>query len=227
MRRIAALMAVIPVMTAAQQIGQNASPQDNLPATFTAGTQLVVEHVSVTDKRGRPVSGLTAKDFAITENGVPQTIRFFEEQKLPDAPLKPETPVKPRYQGRRLLVFYFDMTAMPPVDQLRALSAAKQFVRTQMSAADMVAIMRYQGGAVNVLQDFTDDRDRLLSIIETMIVGEGQGFDESTDDASASDTGAAFGQDDTEFNIFNTDRQLAALQTAAEMLGQLVEKKSL
>ena len=249
MRRIAALMAVIPVMTAAQQIGQNASPQDNLPATFTAGTQLVVEHVSVIDKKGRPVSGLTAKDFAITENGVPQTIRFFEEQKLPDAPLKPvtpakpehihvydklglvhispETPVNPRYQGRRLLVFYFDMTAMPPVDQLRALSAAKQFVRTQMSAADMVAIMRYQGGAVNVLQDFTDDRDRLLSIIETMIVGEGQGFDESTDDASASDTGAAFGQDDTEFNIFNTDRQLAALQTAAEMLGQLVEKKSL
>ena len=41
------------------------------------------------------------------------------------------------------------------------------------------------------------------------------------------DTGAAFGQDDSEFNIFNTDRQLAALQTAAKMLGQLNEKKSL
>src|SRR5579884_1585240 len=97
MRRIAALMAVIPVMTAAQQIGQNASPQDNLTATFTAGIQLVVEHVSVIDKKGRPVSGLTAKDFAITENGVPQTIRFFEEQKLPDAPLKPVTPAKPEH----------------------------------------------------------------------------------------------------------------------------------
>src|SRR5439155_15727738 len=41
------------------------------------------------------------------------------------------------------------------------------------------------------------------------------------------DTGAAFGQDDSEFNIFNTDRQLSALQTAAKMLGQLSEKKSL
>ena len=78
-----------------------------------------------------------------------------------------------------------------------------------------------------MLQDFTDDRDRLLSIIETLIVGEGQGFDETTNDASASDTGAAFGQDDSEFNIFNTDRQLAALQTAANMLGTLNEKKSL
>src|SRR6202012_1062347 len=83
------------------------------------------------------------------------------------------------------------------------------------------------GGAVNVLQDFTDDRDRLLSIIGTMAVGEGQGFDSSTSDASTADSGAAFGQDDTEFNIFNTDRQLSALQTAANMLGQLNEKKSL
>ena len=40
-------------------------------------------------------------------------------------------------------------------------------------------------------------------------------MDESTNDASSSDTGAAFGQDDSEFNIFNTDRQLSALQTAA------------
>ena len=52
-------------------------------------------------------------------------------------------------------------------------------------------------------------------------------MDSSTTDASAADTGAAFGQDDSEFNIFNTDRQLSALQTAATMLGQLNEKKSL
>jgi len=52
-------------------------------------------------------------------------------------------------------------------------------------------------------------------------------MDYSTDDASSPDTGAAFGQDDSDFNIFNTDRQLSALQTAANMLGQLSEKKSL
>ncbi|MGA2263743.1 MAG: VWA domain-containing protein, partial [Acidobacteriota bacterium] len=48
----------------------------------------------------------------------------------------------------------------------------------------------------------------------------------ATDD-TGSDTGAAFGQDDTEFNLFNTDRQLSALQTAAKMLGTLSEKKAL
>jgi len=125
------------------------------------------------------------------------------------------------------LALYFDLTAMPPWDQVRALAAAEKFVRTQITAADLVAILRYAGGAVDVLQDFTADRDRLLSILQTMIVGEGQGFDSSTNDASTPDVGAAFGQDDSEFNIFNTDRQLSALQTAANMLGQLSEKKSL
>ena len=51
-------------------------------------------------------------------------------------------------------------------------------------------------------------------------MGESQGFDQVVADDSAADTGA-FGQDDSEFNLFTTDRQLAALQTAATMLGHL------
>ncbi len=247
-RLIVAFLSCI-LAAAAQQVGQNTQPGSSGQATFTTGTQLVVETVVVTDKKGAPIEGLTAKDFNVTENGVPQTVRFFEHQDLPrtaGAPanrsepehvhiydklgltkISPEAPGVTHYKDRRLLALYFDMTAMPPSDQLRALAAAQKFIRTQMTPADLMAILRYSGGAVDVLQDFTADRDRLLSIIGTMIVGEGQGLDESTSDAGTSDTGAAFGQDDTEFNIFNTDRQLSALQTAAKMLGQLNEKKSL
>lgn len=249
-KRSIAVAALLVWHVGAQQIGQNTTPGTSGPVTFTTGTQLVVESVTVTDKKGNPVDGLSAKDFTVTENGVAQAIRFFEHQKLPDTPsgapitrsepehihvydklgrtrISSETPGKTRYKDRRLLALYFDMTAMPTADQIRALEAGQKFIRTQMTSADLMAILRYSGGAVDVLQDFTDDRDRLLSIIETMIVGEGQGFDESTSDASTADTGAAFGQDDSEFNIFNTDRQLSALQTAANMLGQLSEKKSL
>jgi len=250
MRPVIAAILFLTLTAAAQQVGQNATPEANGTATIRVSTQLVVEAVVVKDKKGNPIEGLTAKDFTVTENGVPQAISFCEFQKLPETPLaapaaRPEpenitvydklsrtritteTPGKLRYQDRRLLALYFDLTAMPPADQLRALAAAKKFIRTQMTEADRVSILRYSGGAVDVLQDFTDDRNRLLSIIETMIVGEGQGYGESSSDAGTSDTGAAFGQDDSEFNIFNTDRQLAALQTAAKMLGQLSEKKLL
>jgi hypothetical protein len=123
-----------------------------------------------------------------------------------------------RYRNRRLLILYFDMAAMRPADQLRALVAAEHFIRKQMTSVDLLSIMRYNSASVDVLQDFTADRDRLLSILQTMIVGEGQGSADEVDDAGSSETGAAFGQDDAEFNVFNTDRQLSALQTAAEML---------
>jgi VWFA-related protein len=244
------LVRVLAVPATAQQIGQNspAGAQDNF--TLSVKVQLVVEAVEVKDKQGNPIQGLTAKDFTVTENGEPQTLRYCEHQdlsksakslaalkageeelhiykKLARTQIAPETIDKERYKNRRLLALYFDISAMRPPDQLRALNAAEQFIRTQMTSVDMVSIMRYNSASVDILQDFTADRDKLLSILQTMIVGEGQDSAEDVDDASSADTGAAFGQDDSEFNIFNTDRQLSALQTAARMLGQVQEKKSL
>ncbi len=232
----------------AQQVGQNAAAAKDA-ATFQTSSQLVVETVVVKDKSGKTIEGLTAKDFTVTEDGAPQAIKFFEFQKLDELPkappaqttdlgrprpfdkltktqIAPEQPGGSRYRDKRLLALYFDMTAMQEPDQLRALTASQKFIRTQMTPADLMCIMVFSGGAVLVHQDFTDDRERLLSVLQTLIVGENQN---STDpgDSSSSDTGAAFGQNDGEFNIFNTDRQLSALQTAAKMLGGLNEKKSL
>lgn len=251
-RAAIAFLSCLSLMQGQQQ--QAPVPAGGVPK-FTSNTQLVVEVVSVKDKDGKPIEGLTAKDFTITENGQPQTISVCEYQKLDDTvePLaavpqeaKPAaTPVveKPKadptaapaisgaapgdikYRDRRLLAIYFDMSAMPVPDQLRSLTAARTFIQKQMTKADLLAVMKFEGGSVRVLQDFTGDRDALYLVIDKMIAAEGQGFDES--DPDAGDTGAAFGQDDGEFNIFNTDRQLSALQTAVKMLGSLNEKKSL
>jgi VWFA-related protein len=251
MRMLPAIFLLLATVCApAQQTGQNKPPGESGTFTVTVKSQLVVETVVVKDKQGKLIPGLTAQDFAITEDGAPQKITFCEHQdlaanalplrvappgseelklykRLARTQVTPESPDSERYKNRRLLALYFDMSAMRPADQLRALSAVEQFLRTQMTTVDLVAILRYQGGSVDILQDFTGDRNKLLSILQTLIVGEGQGSVETIDDASSADTGAAFGQDDSEFNVFNTDRQLSALETAAKMLGQLNEKKSL
>jgi VWFA-related protein len=140
--------------------------------------------------------------------------------------IAPEKPGDIKYKDRRLMVLFFDMTSMPIADQIRSQTAAEKFVKTQMTPSDLMAIMTFSND-INVVEDFTDDRDVLLKDIKKLTIGEGQGFDEAGADDSASDTGAAFSQDDTEFNIFNTDRQLSALETAVKMLGSLNEKKAL
>jgi len=131
-----------------------------------------------------------------------------------------------KYKDRRLMVLFFDMTSMPINDQIRAQDSAVKFVKSQITPSDLVAIMTFSSD-VKVVEDFTDDRDTLIKDIKGITVGEGQGFDITDTSDAASDTGAAFTADDSEFNIFNTDRQLSALETAAKMLGTLPEKKAL
>src|SRR3982074_1966152 len=161
----------------AHPTGQHAAPGQNDTPTLSVRSQIVIETVVVKDKKGNAIDGLTAKDFTLTEDGVPQTIRFCEPQSLPstlsDVPLRPlrpedikiynrlartqitpEVPGDVRYKDHRLLALYFDMTAMRPADQLRALGASEKFTRSQMTTSDLVSIMRYSGGSVDVLQDF-------------------------------------------------------------------------
>jgi VWFA-related protein len=142
--------------------------------------------------------------------------------------IAPSKPGEVKYKDRRLMVLFFDMTSMPIQDQIRAQTAAQKFLKTQMTPSDLMAIMTFSS-ELKVMQDFTDDRDALAKVIKGLTIGEGSDLavDGSTGADNEEDTGAAFTADDTEFNIFNTDRKLAALESAARMLGSLSEKKAL
>ena len=91
----------------------------------------------------------------------------------------------------------------------------------------MVSIMVF-GSELQTIQDFTSDRDLLTSIIRRFRIGESSELAAIADTgADAEDQSGMFSPDDTEFNIFNTDRKLAALQQAAQTLSQYPEKKAL
>src|SRR5262249_1284489 len=149
-------------------------------------------------------------DFVLTEDGVPQTISLVEFQRvdpgaaaLPPASTAPSpavdrpsiapvvapqisasAPGDVRYRDRRLLVLYFDPSALPPADLARAYAAGRAFVTAQMTAQDLVAIMTFQGGAVRVKHDFTGDRAALNEVFDTLIYGDdrdGDGISDATD----------------------------------------------
>ena len=105
--------------------------------------------------------------------------------------IAPEKPGDIKYKDRRLMVLFFDMTSMAIDDQARAQTAAQKFLKTQMTASDLVAIMTFSND-IHVVEDFTDDRDELAKDIKKLVIGEGQGFGEVNADDSASDDGSAF-----------------------------------
>jgi VWFA-related protein len=132
-----------------------------------------------------------------------------------------------RLKDKRLMAMFFDMTTMPQFDQIRAQENAIKFVKEQMTSSDLVQIMVY-GNKLNVVEEFTDDREKLLADLKALVIGQGSELAGAAATAGAEgDDSGGFTQDDTEFNIFNTDRQLAAIEDAVKMLAAYPEKKAM
>ena len=248
--RVAVLYAIIAVAGAAQQtLPPPPQPPPSGPVQFKANSNLVVVDVVVTDKAGKAIKGLKQSDFTVLEDGKPQKVSVFEfqelsqepapqpkltladELQLPEAPktsISPEQPGELEYHDKRLMVFFLDFSSMGMNEQLRAQEAALDYVNKSITKDDMVAIMLFTS-VVQVLSDFTNKRDVLVHILKSLPIGEMSELAglADTDTDNGEDTGAAFVADETEFNIFNTDQKLFAIEQAARMLTSLPEKKAL
>ena len=247
MRRPITILATISSLLLAQQ---PAAVPTQGPATFATSSNLVVVNVTVKDKSGKLINGLKKEDFTILEDGKPQSITVFELEKLGTDLLPSLEPVKEfkkrddkpspaaaqvakqptraevRHQDKRLLAMFFDFSTMQPAEQIRAKDAATKFIQTQMTSSDMVAILTYTN-RIKVIEEFTDDRERLLQTITKFRIGEGSENAEGVVNTDDADDSGGFTPDDTEFNIFNTDQKLSALESAAKRLAMYPEKKAL
>jgi VWFA-related protein len=220
----------------------------NAKGTIRATVDLVEVDVEVTDRSGNPVKGLRQEQFSVSENGKPQKIASFDyydverlEKAGPDASVPitipigsvapPET-IRQQVRDRRMIVLFFDLTSLQPNDLTRSTEAAKQFLNKQMTAADLVGVVAF-GNQLKVIADFTNDRDLLSSAVDALLPGnESQlaalaaATSTGIDAAVTEDTNAAFTADDQEFNAFNTDRKLMALESLADLLKEIPGKKS-
>ena len=79
-RRAPAL--ILPIALAATLVAA-AAPRQQDPFRIQVQVEAVSLGVAVSDDRGRFVSGLTAEDFVVREDGVPQDITFFAAEAAP------------------------------------------------------------------------------------------------------------------------------------------------
>jgi len=224
--------------------------QDQTSPTFKTNTNLVIVNVAVKDKSGKAIEDLKKEQFTLLEDGKPQQIAVFDLQRLngetlpalevPQPALKTRGPaeVKPSapppaplktsdLKDRRLIAMFFDLSSMQPAEQIRAREAAVKFIDTQMTASDTVSIMTLTN-ELRVVQDFTNDRETLLTAIQGLRIGDSSELAAlGATGADPTDDSGEFTADDTEFNIFNTDRKLSALEDATRKLAPFPEKKAL
>src|ERR1700722_19105237 len=106
MRKTILLLLLLTLTAAAQQPALQpqtkpqtpstpAAPVTDQPYTLRVNPTLVVETVTVNDPKGNPITDLTAKDFTVTEDNIPQAISIFEYQKLDNTPLAPMADASP------------------------------------------------------------------------------------------------------------------------------------
>jgi VWFA-related protein len=222
--------------------------QEQTDYVFHAESDLVLVNVTVRDKNGKFVAGLKPSNFTILEDNKPQKIVSFDVENVDALPAVDVAQAKPlagsatgqpsgppsatdlasQFKDRRLIVLFFDLSAMEPDEIDHAVTSAEHYLDAQMLPADLVSIISL-GSSLLVNQDFTSDRALLKKQLDEFSSGSGQGFEEGTTGTTEGtpDSGQPFTADDTEYNIFNTDRRLEALRSVAEKLAYVQQKKSL
>jgi VWFA-related protein len=137
--------------------------------------------------------------------------------------------------GHRLLTLVFDTSSMQPEDVQKAIDSAAEWVDDRMTSADLVAVASI-GSGLNVLTDFTSDKERVRTVLSRFAATDGTAFtavDAST--AAADDASQAATTDETtavdpsaqELDTFNNDVRLRALKTLAEALQPIQQKKAI
>jgi VWFA-related protein len=156
---------------------QGTPPREEAPVVKIS-TDLIQLDVTVTDKNGKVVTGLSAGDFEIFENGEKQKISnltFISRTSggatvtggAPAAAQPAGLPPQPLTAGqvRRTIAIVVDDLNLSFASVYYTRAALKRFVDTQMEPNDLVAIIR-TGGGVGALQQFTSDKRILYAAIE-------------------------------------------------------------
>ena len=123
--------------------------------------------VTVSDRSGNAVRGLTKANFELLVDGKKVPVEYFEAVDLTKITTAQEDSL-PAAAHRNFLLL-FDVANASPITMGRAQDAARQFVETQLADRDLAAVATFtlQDGA-NMVTSFTRDKEMLLAAIGSL-----------------------------------------------------------
>jgi VWFA-related protein len=168
------LIGTTPVLAWGQTPSSPGS-SNQAPYTLQVNSRVVLTDVTVTDKQGNPITGLTENDFRLLDNGKPQKLASFEEHRHQASQLTEASATPGRFSNDYLRhppaqvnALLFDTTTIGIVDQMCLFQQMKQFVNN-LPAGEPVAIFTRAGSVTIELASFTDDHATLLAAIRKAI----------------------------------------------------------
>src|SRR5579883_2677657 len=171
------LLATVVIAGSSAGLAQNAQPpaQGTPATTVQVNVKVVTMAVTVRDKHGAIVPNLTKSDFTLTEDGRPQTIKYFNPDK--DLPLNLGLLVDTSMSQRKVL------------DEERA--GSEHFLDAMLTDAKDRAFVVQFDREVDLLEDLTSNKGRLRSAIDQ--IGAPQ-FQQTSSDSSGQDSGQDSGR---------------------------------
>jgi VWFA-related protein len=163
--RTALALTLFALLSAAAVPQARPDPQQR-PLTLRSRTTIVPIDVRVVDRDGRAVRDLTAADFTVVEDGVPQRIGLFSAHaftpdeaaaktaSVRDAPPDPGAPINRR-------VFLVVLGRGRHQDVSRYVDVLAQFIDDRLLPQDLVALVAW-----NRATDFTTDHPLIARIVE-------------------------------------------------------------
>jgi VWFA-related protein len=130
-------------------------------ARFTTGAAAVRVDVLVTDGN-RPVSGLTADNFELRDNGVPQRVADFARELLP-----------------LNVIGVLDVSGSVSGEPLRRLQQGMTSLIDALQGKDRAALVTFSE-RLRIHSNLTEDRNRLRSLVQDVTAGGATGLFDAT-----------------------------------------------
>lgn len=165
---VVVLASVVAVLGAQAPVPQQQTTQ---PPVFRGSTNLVRVDVSVSDRRGDPITDLRKEDFQITEDNIPQavqTLKFISatgaapdtDESLPIRSAEHAAEEAAKDDIRVVLIFWDEYHIGEFAPAIRARQALTEFARTAFGPTDLVALM----DQLTTTDDIHFSRDRIALV---------------------------------------------------------------
>jgi VWFA-related protein len=168
MRRFVVDIGMLLLFAGALVAGQQPSPPKDPGLVLRVTTRMVLVDAIVLDKQGHPVKGLKSDDFALTEDGVHQSIASFSEHNSERANAAPPPVLPPHVTTNRPAVtqanaengtvaaLLLDGLNTPAQNQIYVKQQMLEFLARQYDPNTKLAVIALTN-KLTVLQDFTQD----------------------------------------------------------------------